>query len=324
MINEVIRSRALYNRSQHELHLKPFSLQETSEFIGKGYSLEQALDAHLLVGGIPEYLKYLKHDKSIFLSMCQNSFNLNSFFLNEYEKVFTSSLSNNPHYKEIIELLSLSGSLSRFALLNKLKLKSGGGISKVINDLLLCGFIGKLSPYNLSQNSKASLLGIADNYLQFYFRFIKPITNKIIQGDYSQDPSRAVDRNALDQFLSYSFERYCRRNSHHIASILGFPSIKYESGTYFERGNISKGPGYQWDLVFDRADKVLTLCEIKYSKGPVGVNIIKEYEDRLDKIPIQSKKSIQRVLISVNGATEQLINKNYFDRIITLEDLFAI
>jgi hypothetical protein len=84
------------------------------------------------------------------------------------------------------------------------------------------------------------------------------------------------------------------------------------------------GRGYQWDLVFDRSDKVLTLCEIKYSNAPVGMGVIREFEERLEKTPIETRKSIQRVLISVNGATEQLVEKSYFDRIITLEDIFKV
>jgi AAA+ ATPase superfamily predicted ATPase len=324
MINQVIKSKALYNRSQYELHLKPFSLKETWEFIGKEYSYEQALDAHLLVGGIPEYLKYIKHDKSTFLSMCKNSFKANGFFVNEYEKVFTSSLSNNPNYKLIIELLSLSGTLNRPELIAKLKLKSGGGITKVLNDLLLCGFIDRFSPYQLKQDGKSTRLAIADNYLQFYFRFIKPLTNEIANGKFDKDPTQAVARSAIDQFLAYSFERYCRANSYLIADILGFPSIKYLSGVYYKRGDISLGIGYQWDLVFDRADKVLTLCEIKYSNAPVGVSVIREFEERLEKTRIETRKTIQRVLISVNGATEQLLEKNYFDRVITLDDLFSV
>lgn len=324
MINNVLKSKALYNRSLHELHLKPFSLKETSEFIGEGFSLEQALDAHLFVGGIPEYLKYIKQDKSILISMCRNSFKENAFFLNEYEKVFTSSLSNNAHYREIIELLSLSNSLSRSDLLRKLNIKSGGGISKVLSDLLLCGFIDRFSPYQLKQDGKSSQLAIADNYMQFYFKFIKPRIVDIKRGTFNSDPTQAVDRSSIDQFLSYSFEKYCRSNSHLIAKILGFPSIKYLSGVYYKRGDVNKGTGYQWDLVFDRSDKVITLCEIKYSNVPVGMGVIREFEERLERTAIETRKSIQRVLISVNGGTEQLVAKSYFDRIITLEDLFKV
>lgn len=324
MINEVLKSKALYNRSQHELHLKPFSLNETRDFLGQNYSYEQTLDAHLFVGGIPEYLKYIKQDKSVLLSMCRNSFKDNSFFLNEFEKVFTSSLSNNAHYREIIELLSISKSLSRGDLLEKLKIKSGGGISKVLNDLLLCGFIERFSPYQLKQDGKSAQLAIADNYMQFYFKFIKPRIMDITRGKFNKEPTQAVDRSSIDQFLSYSFERYCRSNSHLIATALGFPSIKYLSGVYYKRGQINQGSGYQWDLVFDRSDKVITLCEIKYSNAPVGPNVIREFEERLEKTPIETRKSIQRVLISVNGATEQLKEKSYFDRIITLEDIFKI
>jgi len=80
MIKEVMQSKALYNRSQHELNLKPFSIAETADFLGKKYSHKQILDSYLLVGGIPEYLKRLKHNSSIFLHSSRILSNLIPFF----------------------------------------------------------------------------------------------------------------------------------------------------------------------------------------------------------------------------------------------------
>ena len=101
MIEKVVRSKALYNRSQHELALQPFSIQETAQFL-EGRGLREVMDAYLLVGGIPEYLKRIKTDSSILLSLCKQSFTPMGFFSNEYTRIFTSSLSENKHYQKII------------------------------------------------------------------------------------------------------------------------------------------------------------------------------------------------------------------------------
>ena len=105
MLDYVVHSKALYNRSQYEFHLKEFNLFEVSLFLQER-SNKEIMDAYLTVGGIPEYLKWISRESSVFLSLCKNSFSSGSFFLCAYERIFTSSLSKNKHYKAVIEILS--------------------------------------------------------------------------------------------------------------------------------------------------------------------------------------------------------------------------
>ena len=107
MINQVAHSKALYNRSQHEISLVPFNLQETQLFLNK-YSNRDVMDAYLTVGGIPMYLEYLKEKSSILLSLCANAFTKDAFFSQEYKRIFISSMANNKNYQEVIRFLSKS------------------------------------------------------------------------------------------------------------------------------------------------------------------------------------------------------------------------
>jgi hypothetical protein len=128
----------------------------------------------------------------------------------------------------------------------------------------------------------------------------------------------------LDQkWLGLSFERFCRKASHLIATILGFSAVRYKSGAFFNRKTVKEEAGYQIDLIFDRADHVLTICEIKYTQSKVGTEVIEEFEKKLRQLPVTGKKTIEKVLISASGATEALLARSYFDRIITLEDIFS-
>lgn len=81
--------------------------------------------------------------------------------------------------------------------------------------------------------------------------------------------------------------------------------------------------GLQVDLIFERADQVLSICEIKYLQSKVDTNVIDETEQKIKRLPNPKKYTIHKVLIAANGASESLINRHYFDTIITLEDLFA-
>jgi hypothetical protein len=117
-----------------------------------------------------------------------------------------------------------------------------------------------------------------------------------------------------------ALERYCRRHHQTIAYSLGFSGVRYASGPHFSRKTAKADSGYQMDLVFERDDHVITVCECKYLRGKVSTQVIEEFEKKLQLFPNQNK-TIQKVLICTNGAEESLSAKRYFDRILTLDDL---
>ncbi len=279
------------------------------------------MDAYLTVGGIPEYLLYLKTNSSLFLSLCEQSFKSNGYFAQEYQRIFISSMAENKNYQKTIEFLAKKRFATREEILTHLRITSGGRVSELFDDLLLCGFIEKYAPYNLDDDGKLVRYCIQDPYLHFYYKFIKPIESKIKKGDFNHDPTSAFKTASYQQALGYAFERYCRRYSRHIAKILEFSGIQYRDGAYFNRKSSEENPGFQIDLIFDRDDSVITVCEIKYSKNLVKTKVIEEFEKKLELLPNPKQKVIHKVLICSNGAEKTLINQGYFDRIITLDDL---
>jgi hypothetical protein len=321
MIDKVIHSKALYNRSQYEFNLREFNLIEAQTFLKKRNPRE-ILDAYLTVGGIPEYLKWMDKESSVYLSLCNHSFSAGSFFLREYEKIFTSSMSKNKHYQHIIEILSERKFASREELVELLGVKSGGGITKLFSDLEKSGFIEKYSPFNLADDSKLSRYGISDNYLHFYNKFIRPIHKKIEHRDYDSNPVIALNKDSYVKWLGLAFERFCRKYHTVIATILGFPGVQYKAGVFYNRSTDKLMPGYQIDLIFDRADKVYTICEIKYTQDKVNSEVINEFEKKLNLFQNKGNKTIHKVLICNEGPDAALQNRFYFDQVITREDLF--
>lgn len=321
MIQQVLHSQALYNRSQHELPLKEFSLIESQLFL-KNRSPSEILDAHLMVGGIPEYLKWVRKGSSVFLGFCENAFKPGSFFSHEFERIFTSSLAGNKNYKKIVEFLATRRFATRNEILKHLKTESGGALTTLLNDLELCGLIARYTPFNLAENSLLTRYAISDAYLQLYFKFIHPIKRDIESGVYDKNPVAAIQRDSLNKWLGFAFERFCRKQHRLFAKILGFESVQYRSGPFFSRAAQEQDSGFQIDLVLDRADKVATICEIKYSQGLVGKKVINEFENKLASFPLTKTRTIHKVLITTGGADASLVNKGYFDRVITLKEIF--
>lgn len=317
----ILDSKALYNRSQYQLELKPFSLGETQKFLKKR-SKREVLDAYLTVGGIPEYLKWLNQESSVFLSLCKNSFTSGGFFVDEYERIFTSSLSDNQYYKKIIEFLSHKRFATREDIQKHLKIKSGGTLTTVINDLVSCNFIQKYVPYNLSDSSLLARYCIRDEYLHFYYKFIKLIKKRIQDGNFNHNPQAAMKQDSYAKWLGFALERFVKNNHQIFAKILGFESVSYKYGSFFNRSTMNADPGYQIDLVYDRADKVYTICEIKYTEAAVSTKVINEFEKKLELFPNRDKRTIHKVLIAPNGADRALLARGYFDRVISIEDFF--
>lgn len=321
IVNHVIFSKSLYNRSQNELHLREFGLTETMQFLSPR-SHREIMDAYLTVGGIPEYLKWCKTSSSVFTSICRNSFIPDSFFSREYERIFVSSMAENKHYKAVIQFLASVRFATREEIFNYLKISSSGTLSDLLKDIELCGFIEKYTPYNLNEESHLSRYCISDHYLQFYYKFIKPIDSEIQRGAFQENPASSIKMDTYQKWLGYAFERFCRHRHQLIARILGFHGIHYRAGAFYNKKTQKSEPGFQFDLVFDRDDRVITLCEMKYAQARIGTAVIEEFERKLELFPNQKRKTIQKVLVTTEGASDSLITRHYFDHIITLDDLF--
>jgi len=321
IVNHIIFSKSLYNRSQYELHLKEFHLGETLTFMSPR-SQREVMDAYLTIGGIPEYLKWCKASTSVFTSICKNSFTPDSFFSREYERIFISSLSENKHYKDIIQFLAEVRFATRDEILKHLNLSSSGTLTLILKDIELCGFIEKYVPYHLDQNSLLARYCISDHYLQFYYKFIHPLDKEIRSGRFQDNPTTALKMDTYQKWLGFAFERFCRRRHHLIAKILGFHGIQYQAGAFYNKKTQKEEPGFQLDLVFDRADQVITLCEIKYTQSKTGVTVIEEFERKIELFQKHHRKTLQKVLITAEGASDALLARHYFDHVITLEDVF--
>jgi AAA+ ATPase superfamily predicted ATPase len=321
IINKVLHSRALYNRSQHEIHLQEFDLHEVKAFLGAKRSHREIMDAYLTLGGIPEYLKYLNRESSVFLGLCKNTFTSGGFFSNEYQRIFTSSLGSNRDYLNIIRFLSRGKFATRGQISKHIKCETGGTLSALLKDLEICGFITRYSPYNLDEQSLLTRYNISDQYLQFYFKFIEPIYGEIQNGNFNENPTSPINTDTYLKWLGYSFERLCRKHHRLIARLLGFESVMYKAGAFFSRQSYTQDRGFQMDLVFDRADRVITICEIKYLQSRATRKVVAEFERKLELFSNPKKATISKVLITTEGADNELAS--YFDRILTLDDFFS-
>ncbi len=321
MVNKVLKSKSLHNRSQHEFHIKPLPFVDARKLLPQRASLKEAFDAYLLVGGIPEYLRRLNSESSCYLAFTREAFTPDGFFVNEFERMIVSSLADNPSFARIIKHLSKVDFCDRAQLARVTKTSPGGELSRLLDELEYCGLIRCYTPVDKSDRSLLQRFSLADPFLRTYFRHIAPRLSEIRQGVYQRAPASAVTYAELSAHLGHAFEYLCVTKPHVIAHKLGFSAVKYKAGAFFSRSASKENKGFQIDLVFQRADRVHTLCEIKYTSAPVDTSLVAPYERAVSLFASRFGHSIHRVLISASGASPALMQKHCFDRVITLEDL---
>ncbi|MEE8060039.1 MAG: ATP-binding protein [Pseudomonadales bacterium] len=322
MEHKVVKSKALYGRTDLMLHLKAFLLSD-SRCLLKKYSREDVMLAQLIVGGIPKYLTLLDEQPSIAMGLDSLAFSENGFLSEEFERIFVSHFGQSGIYHQVITLLAKNAyGLSRMEIQDKLTLQSGGELTRNLYNLESAGFIASFIPFDQKSNSRTVRFLISDPFIRFYFTFLLPYKKKgIFRDNYF---TNFVSTSAkFRSWLGRSFELLCLQHKEKIAQRLGFSGIEYSAGPYFQHGKRGVLQGAQLDLVFDRADRVLTLCEIKYRESSTGTKVIKEVEEKISRIPQFANRSLQKVLITKSEPSSELRRSSYFSHIITADELIV-
>jgi uncharacterized protein len=322
MVAKVIKSRALYGRVDVEIELEGFRLSETRElFVGRG--VDEILRAQMLTGGVPKYLRLLSEYSSVQLAMQDLAFTPNGYLTTEYTRIFISHFGKNPAFERIVQVLADHPlGLFREQLARAADLSLGGQLSKQLDDLKSAGFISAVIPFDKQENSRFIKYFLSDAYLRFYFVFVRPNRDKIRAKHVTGLFFDIAQSGAYHAWMGRSFEYLCLRHMDLIAGELGFAGIDFSAGPYFLPPRDGQG-AVQVDLVFDRADDVLTVCEMKYSRGPVGVEVIEEMQRKVELLqPIAARKTIQRVLIVRDRVSQALIDAGYFSHIIDASRAF--
>ncbi|KPA11651.1 ATPase domain protein, prokaryote domain protein [Candidatus Magnetomorum sp. HK-1] len=330
MVGQFISNMALYNRSQHEFSLEPFNLLEIQEYLrqNRGIGNREVMLTAITIGGICGYLERLVNESSVFSGLCINSFEKDSFFSKEYDRIFVSSMAENKYYKKILDFLSMHKFATRQEIIKAVSSnkKSSGGFTTILKDLESCGFIQKYVPIKHNQNSLLARYFISDEYLQLYLKFIKPNLKKINNNSYKDNTKKALNMHAFNIVMGFSFERWCRKNERLFAKIMNFGDVEYDSGSFFNQNTAKQDKNFQIDLMYIRADHKIIICEIKYLDAEVSGNVALEIRKKLNIFQEQNPKyknyTFETALITTEGIKKNSSIENYFDHIITFDDIF--
>lgn len=311
IVKKVIQSQALYGRIDLEINLQPLTAAETRDFFSASRPDDELLQTQMILGGIPQYLQQLNPKWTLIQNLNEQAFRSNGYFFQEYERLFISHFSKNQLFKLILIRLA-QGSCSGKDIAKAINRDVGGTLTQLLEELVLAGFVDRYYPVGKGTNSRLLRYRLNDEYLHFYFSQIKPNAPKILSGAVNY--AYLSNQRSFQQWLGYAFERYCLKNAHQIADILRFSGVSYQFGSWFQRADADSGS--QVDLVFARADKMLSVCEIKFVQKP---QIKKWQEEMAAKVESLQKAfpghGAESVLILGQGGRSEAA-ENAFDHVI--------
>jgi hypothetical protein len=324
MTDKLLKNKGgLHNRVTERIYLKPFNLHETEEYLNSrniNWDRYQILQTYMLMGGVPFYLKQLNPQESLAQNIDRLCFSENGMFRLEFDELYNAIFSAADSYIRVVELLSQHKSgLSRTELLNSTRL-NGTNLTRILTNLERCGFITKHAQYG--QKLKDTIYRLVDFYTLFYFKFI---AGNI---DFDQDWwTHHLNTPALLSWMGNSFELICMEHHQQIKKALGISGMATSISTwrYSPSATDGTGKGAQVDLVIERADRIIHLCEMKFSQKKY--TITKEYNEKLqNRLWIfQEVTKTNKTVVQTFVTTYGLANPNNWSIVhseVTMDDLF--
>ena len=309
----------LHNRVTRRMHLSQFTLKETEEYLlEKEINLGRyrICELYMIFGGIPYYLSLLGKGLSLPQNIDALCFDDNGSMRGEFKEVYSTLFRNADKYMSVVAALSSkTKGLTRDEIIRETGLTSGGGLTKIIDELELCGFIRSYPSYSMDAN--LCLYQLADPFSLFHLRFINGKRPKNTRFWTSN-----LDNPSLTAWKGYSFEQVCLSHSEQIKQALGIAAISSEMSSWRSR---QSSPGAQIDLLFDRKDGIVNLCEMKYSKAEYAISA-KEEASLRNKIAVFeaetcTKKAVHLTMVTTYGIIDNSHSGIVHSRV-TLDDLF--
>ena len=323
MISNVVKSRGgLHNRITRRIRLLPFNLYETEQYLhNRNINLDRysILQLYMVMGGIPHYLKEIKKGKSAIQAIDETCFTKDGLLFDEFKNLYKALYSKPERYIRIVRALANKPKgLTRNEIIRACGLSSGGTTTRVLDSLEESGFIMRYLP--IGKNTKLAHYKLADPYSAFYLKFI---ANSRVTGEGSW-----IKKSTTPSWRSWSgfaFERLCFFHIGQIKKALGISGVYAEVASWAGREEAS-GSGAQIDLLIDRADNVINVCEIKFSQHPFAID--KKYAAELrNKLfafrqSTNVRKSLFLTMITTFGLVENQYSTSMVQQSLDMDALF--
>lgn len=325
IVKNVLKDRGgLHNRVTKKIPLAPFTLKECEEYAAKqGLKLRrhQILNLYMVMGGVALYWSLL--DKS--LSVAQNIdalfFGKNPELKGEFNELYDALFKKPEPYKKIISTLSkkMEG-MTKTELKKAGKIPDGGVLTDRLRELEECGFI--ISHRSYHKAKKDTIYKLIDNYTIFYFKYLKE--NEKTDHFWT----KPISSDSIRSWSGLAFERVCMQHIAQLKQAMGISAVattEYAWRSDSKKKRTEDEDGAQIDLLIERGDGVINICEMKWSSAEYTLTK-KDEKDLSNKVEVfeyqtGTKNSIMVTMVTTFGVKHNM----YYDSIqseVTIDQLF--
>ncbi len=322
MIDKLIKNRGgLHNRVTRRMYIEPFTLGECEAYYKANHivmSRYQMLESYMILGGVPYYLSLM--DKS--MSLAQNidalCFSPNGGLRDEFSSLYASLFRNAESHIKIVEALGRkTKGLTREEIIVATKLPPGGTFTKTLEELEQCGFIRSYNAFGKKNRDK--LFQLVDFFTLFHLNFIR-------DNRYNDEHfwTNSIENARHRAWSGYAFEQVCLAHIRQIKERLGIAGVLTGVSSWRSQ-EAGTGTGAQIDLLIDRNDNVINLCEMKYSIAEFVID--KKYDEVLRNKKAafiretKTRKAIHQTMVTTYG-----LKRNEYSGLVQsevrMEDLF--
>ena len=324
MIQNIVNDKGgLHNRITKKIRLLPFTLAETGEYLrylNVNLNHYQITQLYMAIGGIPQYPKEVKPGQSATQNIDRICFTkdgvLESEFKNLYRSLFAEA---DKHIAVVRALAAKPEGLTRKQIISECGLTSGGRATELIEELTESGFISAYLPFQ--KTSRDSIYKLSDEYSRFYLKFI--------ENNRATGAGTWVKLSAAPSWRSWSgtaFESICLKHTKEIKAALGISGVHTEESAWRYASPGKGKSGAQIDLLLDRQDFCISICEMKFSTTEFTID--KAYAAELEskcnvfKAKTNTPKTLFLVMITTFGTKDNSYKTGLVQNDIVLDDLF--
>lgn len=310
----------LHNRLTQTIWLRQFTLAETEAYLknaGFLWARESVAQCYMIMGGIPYYLSMLDSHQSLSQNIDRLFFASDGKLKEEFYRLYGSLFKNPTIYLKVIDLLAAKKyGMTRKELAKEID--SGGKLTDVLSDLQQCGFIGRMGVRAQKGGIKSTngIYHLTDFYTRFYYDFCR---NKTSDEHYW---THKLATPKMNTWWGLAYERLCMAHIPQIKQALGISAIYTE---YYSWRSKLHQPAAQIDLLIERADNMINLCEIKYSQGQYAMDKT-EYEKIQNRLAAfrDETNCRQGIFLTLITTKEPKQNEcsSMMNGVVLLDDLF--
>lgn len=333
MLNKVLNARGgLHNRVTHSILLEPFTLLETELYFhshGFSYNRNEILECYMAMGGIAHYLSLFENDKSVAQNIDMLCFTRGGELVTEFNRMLMSLFHKAEKHIAVITALQARGmGLTREDIIEQAGQVNNGNLTTLLRELEECDFIRSYVPFGKTKKDK--LYQLIDPFILFYFRFMHRNSN--LGGDYWL---KMQSRQEYKSWCGYAFEVVCLNHINQLIHALGIDgsintpcSWSYRPSPQTIRNSDDEDLKHraQIDLIIDRSDQTINICEMKYSHNEYVItaddNATLARRLRIFSRVTKTRKSLQPVYITPCGLSNNAYSRR-IPRTISINNLFA-